>query len=664
MRQVLRPFALLSCFCCGFFFSNAQTGLMDLDNYPVYTGNDLGVSYSPTSTRFIVWAPTATEVKLRLYTTGTGDDLLQTVDLAPGSKGSWRATVPGNLRNRYYTFTVRTAAGWLQESADPYARAVGLNGKRGMIVHLPDTDPAGWKQDRGPIVKSMTDVILYETHVRDLSIHPQSGIRQKGKFPGLAESGTRGPGGLATGLDHIAELGITHVHLLPAFDFNSIDESTPEKNAYNWGYDPLHYNAPEGSFSTNAADGRVRIREFKQMVQALHSKGIGVVMDVVYNHTSNLRTPFNQFVPRYYYRQRPDGSYSDASACGNETASERPMMRRFMIESLVYWVKEYHIDGFRFDLMGIHDTETMNAISDTLHRLNPSIVLYGEGWTAGASPLDESKRAVKKNTFQLRRIAAFSDDIRDGLRGPYSNTKENGFAGGKTGTAESVRFGIAGAVSHPQVQYAAVAYSKAPWAADPSQSINYVSCHDDPTLFDRLQEANPGADEAALIRMDLLAQTVVFTSQGVAFLHAGAEMLRTKQGVHNSFNAPDSINQIDWTRKQTYKRVYTYYRGLVALRRSHPAFRLPTAALVRQHLRFIDTNDPLLIGWRLDGVKGDPWQHILVLANGEAKEKSAVLPPGTWQLAVDGAVINQRGLRSVTGSLLLPPTTAIVLFRY
>lgn len=633
------------------------------EDYPVYGGKDLGVLYAPNNTSFKVWAPNAEEVKLRLYRSGDGGEAYKAISLTKGNNGSWLTTVANDIKNHYYTFQVKQSGQWLDESADIYAKATGVNGKRGMVVNLAATNPAGWSRDKGPVVKSQTDVVLYESHIRDISISPNSGIRHKGKYAGLAERGTKGPGGLSSGLDHLKELGITHIHLLPAFDFNSVDESRLHEKQYNWGYDPLHYNVPEGSFASDPYDGNVRIKEFKSMVQALHSAGIGVVMDVVYNHTSNLKTPFNQFAPGYFYRQNPNGSYSDASACGNETASERAMMRKFMIESLVYWVKEYHIDGFRFDLMGIHDIETMNRIADTLRKINPSIVLYGEGWTAGSSPLPEDQRAVKKHTHRLNGIAAFSDDIRDGLRGPFSNTREKGFVSGKKGQIENVKFGIVGSTQHPQLKYDAVSYSKEPWAKEPYQTISYVSCHDDPTLFDRLEEANPGTPGEELIKMDKLAQTVVFTSQGVPFLHSGAELLRTKFGVHNSYKSPDSINQIDWSRKVAHNDVFQYYTGLIALRKAHPSFRLPSAKLIQKHLRFTETADPLFIAYTLSRVKGDAWKEIIVLLNGDQEAKSFCLPAGSWTLAGDGQTINQKGIRQQTGTVSIPGTTAYVLFR-
>nr|MBA2249220.1 type I pullulanase [Chitinophagaceae bacterium] len=465
------------------------------------------------------------------------------------------------------------------------------------------------------------------------------------------------------GLDHLKELGITHIHLLPCFDFNSIDETQPGRNAYNWGYDPLNYNVPEGSFATDPYDGKVRITEFKKMIQALHKNGIRVILDVVYNHTSDKESAFNKTVPGYFYRHNADGSYSNATACGNETASEKFMMRKFMTESVAYWATEYHVDGFRFDLMGVHDIETMNQISDTLHKIDPAIFIYGEGWTAGSSPMPETLRAVKKNTYQLNKIAAFSDDLRDGLRGPYDNVKAKGFVSGKEGTLESVKFGIVASTQHPQVNYNKVNYSKAPWAAEPFQTINYVSCHDDNTFYDRLKISNPDASEEELIKMDKLGQTIVLTSQGVAFIQSGAEILRTKQSVANSYNSPDSINEIDWSRKSKYRDVFDFYKSLIALRKHHPAFRIPSSKMLQGHLKFIDTNDPLLLVYQInDHANGDTWKDILVLLNGDKSEKHLDLPAGKWMLAVDGIKVDEKGIKHVATKITVPATTAFVLY--
>jgi pullulanase len=637
---------------------------MNNQDYPVYKGNDLGVSYSPEKTTLKIWAPTASAVKLILYKTGDGGEMISTVSMSKEQQGVWQTKIAHDIKNLYYTFQVQQDGKWLAETPDIYAKAVGVNGKRGMVVNMVETNPINWKNDKKPPLKNFTDIIIYESHVRDFSINKYSGIKHKGKFLGLTEIGTRNAEGLPTGLDHLKELGVTHIHLLPSFDFNSIDESKDESHAYNWGYDPLNYNVPEGSYATNPYDGRVRITEFKQMVQALHVNGIRVILDVVYNHTSNRQAPFNQFVPDYFYRLNADGSYSNATACGNETASEKAMMRKFMIESVAYWAKEYHLDGFRFDLMGVHDIETMNQVSDTLHKIDPGIFIYGEGWTAGASPLPENVRAVKKNTYKLNKIAAFSDDIRDALRGPFDKVKEKGFVSGANGTIESVKFGIVASTQHLQIDYKKINHSNAPWAAEPYQAISYVSCHDDNTLYDRLIIANPDASEADLIKMDKLSQFIVLTSQGVAFLQSGAEMLRTKQGVANSYNSPDSINEIDWSRKSKYRNVFDFYKSLIALRKHHPAFRMPTTEMIQKHLKFIDTEDPLLLAYQINNyANGDHWKDILVLLNGNKADKTIQIPAGNWILAVDGNDINEKGIKQLASKVTVPATTAFILYK-
>lgn len=636
---------------------------MNNKDYPIYSGADLGVAYSPSSTIFKIWAPTASKVMLKLYKTGAGGSAFQVIAMQHSPQGIWEYNIKKDIKNVYYTFQVEADNKLLQETPDIYAKAVGINGQRGMVVNMTETNPANWQNDKRPALKKPTDIVLYESHVRDLSISKSSGIKNKGKFLGLAEVGTKSTDGLTTGLSHLKELGITHLHLLPSFDFSSVDEMAPIAK-YNWGYDPLNYNVPEGSYATNANDGRVRIKEFKQMVQILHANGIRVIMDVVYNHTSNKETAFNQFVPDYFYRKNANGTYSDATGCGNETASEKAMMRKFMIESVMHWVKEYHIDGFRFDLMGVHDIETMNELSAALHKIDNSIFIYGEGWTAGSTPLPEELRAVKKNVFKLNNIAAFSDDMRDGLHGPFNNVKEKGFVSGGIGWKESIKFGIVAATQHPQINYSNVNYSKAPWANEPSQTISYVSCHDDNTLFDRLKLGNPQASEAELIKMDKLSQTIVITSQGVPFIHSGAEMLRTKQGIANSYNLPDSINEIDWSRKLTYSNVFNYYKGLIALRKNHPAFRMPTTKMIQQHLIFTDTEDPLLIIYHLKNhANEDSWKDIIVLLNGEAKSKTIILPAGNWFLVADGKTINEKGLKQMSGEIELPATVGYVLYK-
>lgn len=633
------------------------------EKYPVYNG-ELGVSYSAQKTTFKVWAPNASEVKLRLYNSGEGGAAIQEIDLDKKSHGLWQTIINHDVKNKYYTFQVQDNGKWLLEAPDIYAKAVGVNGHRGMVIDLKSTNPKGWAKDKSPVLKSATDIIIYEAHIRDISIDPNSGIKHKGKFLGLTETGTKSPDGKSTGLDHIKELGVTHVHILPAFDFNSIDETKPDVKQYNWGYDPLNYNVPEGSYSTNPYDGNVRVKEFKQMVEAMHAKGLRVILDVVYNHTADaVHSNYSQFAPGYFYRHNADGSYSNATGCGNEVASEQPMARKFIIESVLYWAKEYHIDGFRFDLMGTHDIKTMNALSDTLHAIDPSIFIYGEGWTAGSSPLAEDKRAVKKNVLELHKIAAFSDDIRDGIKGGFSDVKEKGFVSGNPNSKMSVMFGVVASVQHPQIDYSKVADSKAPWAKQPYGTITYASCHDDNTLFDRLKIGNPDASEADLIKMDKLANAIVLTSQGVTFLHSGAELLRTKQGVANSYKSSDAINEIDWSRKTKYADVFNYYKQMIALRKAHPAFRMPSAEMIRKHLNFIETGDPSTIIYQItDNANGDKWKNILVVLNGSNELKTVSIPAGNWTLVSDRNQVDDAGKLISSGSVTIPGITAYVLY--
>ena len=628
------------------------------DDYPVYRGNDLGVNYSSAKTKFKVWAPKASEVKLRLYAAGAGGKAVQTENLEKGAGGTWALSINKNLKNKYYTFQVKQDDKWLLECADIYAKAVGINGHRGMVVDLASTNPLNWQNDKKPALKNATDIILYEMHIRDISIDPNSGIKNKGKFLGLAEKGTKSPSGDATGLDHIKELGVTHVHILPAFDFNSVDET--KTGQYNWGYDPLNYNVPEGSYSTNPYDGNVRINEFKKMVQALHKNGLRVVLDVVYNHTSDWQNSnYTQFAPGYFYRHNPDGSYANGTGCGNEVASEMPMARKFMIESVVYWAKEYHLDGFRFDLMGVHDIETMNQISAALHKIDPTIFIYGEGWTAGNTPLPEAERGVKNNVSKMKEVAVFSDDIRDGIHGGWNNIKEKGFVSGNNSKTNDIKFGIV--ASTP---YSVAGSNKKSWAAEPFQTITYASCHDDNTLFDRLKISNPDASEAELAKMDKLANAIVLTSQGVSFIHSGEEMLRTKKGIANSYNSPDSINNIDWSRKAKYKAVFNYYKGLVALRKNHPAFRMPTAAMIQSNLKFLDSPDKGTIIYHIaNHANGDSWKNVLVILNGDPTEKTVKLPEGKWTLAVDGNRVNEKGIsKGNSGEMKVAGTAAYVLY--
>ena len=632
--------------------------------YPVYKGDDLGLVYTKESSQFRIWSPMAQEAQLKFYTEGEGGEALKTIDLTKDSAGTWAVKLEGDQKGMFYAFRVKINNAWSNEVTDPYAKATGINGKRAMVVNLAETNPAGWDTDISPSFSKEnkpTDAIIYELHIRDASIAENSGIQYKGKYLGLAQGGTKSADGLSTGLDHLKELGVTHIHLLPFYDYNSVDEAAIHTPQYNWGYDPVNYNVPEGSYSTDPYNGNVRITELKKMIHGFHVKGLRVIMDVVYNHTGlTEQSNFNQLVPGYYYRHKKDGSFSDATACGNETASERPMMRKFMLESVLYWAKEYHIDGFRFDLMGVHDIETMNLISDELHKIRPDIVLYGEGWTAGESPLPDSLRALKKNASKLRNIAVFSDDIRDGIKGSVFDIKDKGFATGKPGMEESVKFGIVAAGQHPQVDYKKVNYSKEPYTTAPWNVISYCECHDNNTLWDKISLSCTDATEADRKKMHQLALTIVLTSQGIPFLHAGTEFLRSKNGVENSYKSPDSINAINWHMKKENLAFNNYVENLIRIRKEHPAFRMTTADQVKENIHF-DTNAPQgTIAYIINGAAvNDKWKKIWIAFNGSDTDKELHLPNGNWKIAID-----TEGNQSMhTGHIHLKKISAIVLYQ-
>ena len=634
--------------------------------YPVRSGSLAEMEYAPEGTRFSLWAPTADEVRLMLYNEGEGGHAYRTVSMEAGEEGVWHTTVAEDLLGKFYTFNVKTGDRWLGDTPGIFAKAVGVNGHRAAIIDLRSTDPEGWADDRRPPLRSAADVVIYEMHHRDFSISPASGIEHKGKFLALTEAGTRSPEGLATGIDHLRELGVTHVHLLPSYDYASIDETRLDENRYNWGYDPLNYNVPDGSYATDPYRPDVRIREFKQMVQALHQAGIRVILDVVYNHTFSIDgSNFERTAPGYFYRQRPDGTYADASACGNETASNRPMMRKYIVESVLHWAREYHIDGFRFDLMGIHDIRTMNEVRAALTALDPSIIVYGEGWAAQAPQLPQDSLAMKANTYRMPGIAAFSDEMRDALRGPFNDNKQGVFLAGLPGGEESIKFGIVGAVQHPQVCNDSVNYSQAPWAGEPTQMISYVSCHDDMCLVDRLRASIPGIKDDELARLDKLAQTAVFTSQGIPFIYAGEEVMRDKKGVHNSYQSPDSINAIDWSRKALHADVFAYYKGLIQLRKNHPAFRLGSAELVRRHLEFLPVEGKNLVAWRLkEHAGGDRWEDIVVVLNSRREPARVAVPQGNYTIVCKDGAINEGGLAKVSGAeLTVPAQSALIAWK-
>ena len=688
------------------------------------------VTYTPKATVFKLFAPDSSHVCVVL----DGDS----IEMAPqptvdNAQGIYKATVEGDHKNKTYEFVVcppaKNGRAGSQSLSSPgvFAKAVTVNGQKGVVVNLQETNPAGWASDRH-VFHPWQDLVIYEMHHRDFSVG-RDDAQYKGKFLALSEPWA---------IDHLKALGVNAVHILPSYDYGSVDETRLDEPQYNWGYDPVNYNVPEGSYSTNPFNPQCRIREFKQMVQALHKADIAVILDVVYNHTYDIaHSNFQHTYPDYYYRTTPNpipgqnssaGSlsqggepvYSNGSGCGNETASEQPMMRRFMVESVKYWVNEYHIDGFRFDLMGVHDITTMNTIRQALDSISPLIFMYGEGWSAGPCALPNDSLGMKANIPQMPRIAAFSDDMRDALRGPFSDDTKPGWLGmSKTEETtmstdnaqdgemavlkESLKAGIAGMVEHPQVDYRKVNYSDKPYALEPTQMIAYVSCHDDMCLYDRLKASvsglkelneksqisaricSPSESEATernlkpqideLIRLDLLAQTAVFTSQGVPFMLSGEELLRTKQGVHNSFESPDSINRLDWTNKERYPQVFDYYSRLIALRKAHPAFRLGKADLVRKHLEFLssaevksDGQEPLnaddrVVAYRLkDHAGGDPWQDIIVILNADSEARTVAIPDGRYTVVCCDGKIDAAGLGEVNGSKVqVAPQSALII---
>ena len=607
------------------------------------------------------------QVEIHIYEDGQGGKAIKTIKMKASGENRWEATVKGDLKGKFYTFDIGKG-----ETPGVFAKAVGVNGMRGAIVDMAETNPQGWENDQRPVIQSPADLVIYEMHWRDFSIDVSSGLKNKGKFLALTEP---------KAIEHLKNLGVNAVHILPSFDYASVDETKLDTPQYNWGYDPKNYNVPEGSYSTDPYNPVTRIKEFKQMVQALHKAGIRVILDVVYNHTFNIdHSNFQLTYPDMYYRKTADGKYSDGSGCGNETASEKPLMREFMLESVKYWIDEYHIDGFRFDLMGVHDIETMQQIRAEVNKIDPSIYIYGEGWSAGSCAYPVDKLAMKANTQQLNGIAAFSDDMRDALRGPFSDDHKGALLAGIPGEEESLKFGIVGGIAHPQVDMTKVNYDKKPWTNNPTEQISYVSCHDDMCLVDRLKASIPSLTDknipekertAELIRIDQLAQTAVFTSQGVPFILSGEEMLRDKKGIHNSYNSPDSINHLDWNNLQRYPQLFAYYKNLIQLRKNHPAFRLATGDKVRQHLEFLpavnskDVKQDCLVGFLLKDLQEiDAWKTIVVIYNFNKEAKEMAIPEGNYTIACCNGTIDEAGLGEVSGKeVLVDGQSALILFQ-
>lgn len=633
----------------------------------VYEGQDLGAVYSREKTSFRVWAPTAEQVELCIYPDGADSACTECVPMKKDVDGTWLYVKDGDCKNLYYTYRF-TREGKTEETMDVYARAAGVNGRRSMVVDLEDTDPEGFETDTYQNPVHMTDMVVYETSVRDFTADVSSGTRAKGVFLGMVEEGTTNQTGEKTGIDYLKELGITHVQLMPSYDFGSIDESRSVEDQYNWGYDPVNYNLPEGSYSTDAFDGNVRIREMKQMIQAFHAKGIGVIMDVVYNHTYSGEDSCLHKTEPFYYHRTDENGFTDGSACGNEIASERPMVRKMIIESLCYWVKEYHMDGFRFDLMAVLDQETMRQARAALEKIRPDIILYGEGWKGGPSALPLEECSLKAYMKNIPGVGAFSDDCRDTIRGDVFEGEEKGYVSGKADMEGYVKFAVTGATAHMQVGDGLYDEN---WAASPEQSVNYVSCHDNYGLWDKLAVSCPENSLEERKAMNRLAATMVYTAQGMPFMLSGEEMLRSKWDeksqtfVENSYNAPVEVNSMKWNLLHENADMVSYYKGLIAFRKAHAGLRMYTAEQVQEHLHFMDVDQPNVVAFTIDGAEvGDTAQKIMVVYNPNKKAVRIPLPDKElWQVCIDGKQAGTDCLDQVSGELQVEPISAAVLIR-
>lgn len=633
----------------------------EFENEYTYKGTDLGATWSSEKTTFRVWAPTADSVKVNLYKSGTEetDDLIEQLDMQSDVNGTWVAEKDGDLNGVYYTYTV-LINGTESEACDPYARTTGVNGKRAMVIDLDSTDPEGWDNDTNPHAgENYTDAVIYELHVRDLSSDESSGIKNTGKFLGLIETGTKTESGISTGLDHIKDLGITHLHLMPSYDYGSVDETKLDSPQFNWGYDPVNYNVPEGSYSTDPYNGEVRVKEMKQMVQGLHENGISVVMDVVYNHVYNASEfCFNKIVPGYFSRIDEEGKYSNGSGCGNDTASEREMVRKYIVESVKYWSDEYHIDGFRFDLVGLIDTQTINEIVEEVHKDNPDVIFYGEGWTLDTSlTKDGYTMATQTNSAQTPDFAYFNDTLRDGLKGSVFENSEVGYVSGADGLENTIKQCFMGA---------------ADWCSSPSQTINYASCHDNLTLMDRIARSTLNAKNDERIHMNNLSAAIYMTAQGIPFMQAGEEMLRTKLKAsgeydENSYSSPDSVNSLKWDtlNEQEYQKTYNYYKGLIEFRKAHPALRMTNAEDVAANITAVEGLDKNVTAFEIKGgANGDSADGIFIIFNPNNENTTVTLPDGVWNVCINGEKAGTNVLENITNqTVTVAPISAMVLVK-
>ena len=623
-----------------------------------YEGHDLGAVWTKEKTTFRVWAPTAEAVILNIYRSGTPgtEDLLKQIPMQSDVKGTWIAEESGDLNGFYYTYFVNVSGKWT-EACDPYARSTGVNGKRAMVIDLASTNPEGWEQDSDPHAGvPFTDAIIYELHVRDLSIDRSSGIKNKGKYLGVIETGTKNSHGVSTGLDHIKDLGITHLHLLPVYDFGSVDESHPERPQFNWGYDPVNYNVPEGSYASDPYDGAVRVGEMKQMVKGLHDNGISVIMDVVYNHVYNETTfCFNQIVP-YYFSRTKDGKFSNGSACGNDTASERSMVHKYIVDSVCYWADEYHIDGFRFDLVGLIDVDTINELVAKVHEKHPNVVFYGEGWNMPTGITKPCKLAIQANACLTPGFAYFNDTLRDALRGSVFFSDALGFVTGAVGIGDKLECCFRGMPD---------------WCPAPGQTINYVSCHDNNTLLDRITLATPKSTPEDRIRMNKLAAVFYLTAQGVPFMQAGEEMLRSKPDSHggfieNSFKSPDKVNSIKWNTLNTpaYQETFEYYKGLIAFRKAHPALRMTSDYDILSNMIPVHCSHAHVGAFRIrERLDNGQNNELFMVFSASKNAETLPLPEGKWEIHVNDQKAGTQSLGTVEGTLHIPPICGMVLVR-
>ncbi|MCC8042002.1 MAG: type I pullulanase [Oscillospiraceae bacterium] len=635
----------------------------DIDKQYAYDGDDLGATYSKEKTTFKVWSPLANGAAVLLYKTCKDEKPYRKMLMEKDKFGVWVKVAHGDLNGVYYTYEI-VHEDITEETVDIYAKTCGANGAMGMVIDMSETNPAGWDSYSPAPLRSYTDAVIYELHVRDFSIDPSGNFCYKGRFLAFVEKWLINSGGDKIGIDHLKELGITHVQLMPCFDFQTVDEAAVHKPQFNWGYDPMNFNSPEGSYSTNPFDGKSRVAEFKRLVHALHSAGIGVIMDVVYNHTcTTADSCFTKTFPKYYYRLCGENNeyYSNASGCGNEVATERHMVRKYIIDSLVHWATEYKIDGFRFDLMGIYDIETINMIYDRLHAINPSIILYGEGWTGGGSPFDESKRAVKYNARHVKNVGFFSDDFRDTIKGNNFENQDKGYVNGATGSEEYVKEVMCGRIPHPQISN----LTKFAWTFTPSQTVNYVEAHDNLTLWDKIRYTNPTDSLEKRIKMDKMAAAMVFLAQGIPFIQAGQEFLRSKPlpgGAydHNSYRSPDIVNSIKWDRKSRFRKVFDYYRGLISFRKAHTALRMYDGEEIGRNMRFFDRLPPRIVGF---GLYGDcELEEIAVFFN--PTEYSVKLHAfGKYNVYIDGENAGNVPLYTVCDDYEIPPQCAFVIGR-